>query len=292
MSDPQLNHAWDRFWFSPAPLVIVARVRVLLCVITAIYFASCFSDAAFWYTGGGPLSPTRVSSFLSTGGLESNAKWIVSPLFLTESSWIYYLYLVAGIVVALMVAAGRGGRIASWALWLLLVGWANRAMILSGLGETLLSLGLFASAIAPPHRDWKAVLAKPADGGPQHWSTRLSSRLLATQITLIGAATFITMLGGRVWFNGLGAFAMAAPVADRTIDWTAADSLLVRPWFHESLTHLLVIALPVGFTLAWIRKSNRIGQATLIAWCIAVALLGSHWMYAAVFAAMVLAIRD
>ena len=190
-----------------------------------------------------------------------------------------------------MVAAGRGGRIACWSLWLLLVGWANRAMIISGLAETLLSLGLFASAIAPPQSSWGFLFARGDRGDQIDWTAGFSERLIAVQITVIGCATFVTMLAGRVWFNGIGAYALAAPVEDRTIDWTDPDSLFVNGSIHESITHLLVIALPIGFVLAWLPKTNRIGQAVLIGWCAVVALLGSHWLYAAAFAAMVLAIR-
>ena len=48
----------------------------------------------------------------------------------------------------------------SFVLWCLFVGWANRAMLLSGLAETLLSLGLFASAISPAGSMWAAISAK------------------------------------------------------------------------------------------------------------------------------------
>ncbi len=178
---------------------------------------------------------------------------------------------------------------ACWLLWLLLVGWANRAMIVSGLAETLLSLGLFAAAIAPPAPCWQRK-SKPPNDEPVDWLAGFSQRLMAVQITLIGLATFVTMLGGRVWFNGIGAYALAAPVEDRSIDWTT-QAWFVNPLVHEMLTHAMVIALPLGFALAWLRRTNRIGQAILIGWCIVVALLGSHWLYASALATMVMAIR-
>jgi hypothetical protein len=269
----------------------VAQVRGLLCLITAIYFASSWSDAPFWYSDGGPLSPTRVSTFLQTGGLEDAARWIVSPLFLTGSAWIYRLYLVIGVAACAIVAAGRGGKAACWLLWLLLVGWANRAMILSGLTETLLSLGLFAAAIAPPAPSWQRTpSANDENDEFVDWRAGFSQRLMAVQITLIGLATFVTMLGGRVWFNGIGAYALAAPLEDRSIDWTTR-AWFVNPMVHELLTHAMVIALPLGFALAWLHRTNRIGQSILIGWCIVVALLGSHWLYASAVATMVMAIR-
>ena len=295
MSDQALESRWDQFWFKPTTIDRVAAIRGVLCLVTACYFAACWSDAAFWYGEGGPLSLTRVATFLEAADVQESARWILSPLFLIESLVFYRVYLVIGISLALLVAIGRGGQLACWMLWIVLVGCANRAMILSGLTESLLSLGLFATAIAPAgsslnrpglQKDSSSGDWRPSSGD---WRSGFSQRLVALQITLVGIATFVTMLGGRVWFNGIGAYALAAPVEDRTIDWT--ESLLVNPLVHESLTHLMVIALPLGLSLAWIEKTNRLGQAILCAWCLLVALLGSHWLYAITFAAMVWAIR-
>ncbi|MFK8110906.1 MAG: hypothetical protein AB8B91_01815 [Rubripirellula sp.] len=286
MSNKDLNETteqkgvWNSFWFSETDCQRISFVRMLLCVIAIGYFVSSWSDLEFWYTADGPLAASRVARFVNTADVEDAASWIVSPLFLTSSPLIYRIYLIAGVLVACCVAIGRGGRIASWALWLLFVGWANRAMFASGLTESLLSLGLFASAIAP---------SKPRSSNPTDWTANFSERLVAVQVTVIGLATLVTMLGGRVWFNGLGSFALAAPVEDRTIDWT--NSILINTIVHETLTHFLLLAIPVGLVLSWTERGNRVGQVILVSWCLFVALLGSHWLYAATFATMVLAIR-
>lgn len=289
---------WDRFWFSGTSVASIGTIRGCLVAITVLYFLSAWPDAKFWYGEGGPLSASNVTEFLTTGGLEEAGNWIISPLFLTEAGWVYQLYLVFAIMTAVLVFCGRGGRAASFLLWLLFVGWANRAMLISGLPETLLSLGLFSIAIAPAGKAWAAMTEKPESGTEsqscvkrQHWTAGFSERLLATQITIIGFATWMAMLGGRVWFNGLGAYALAAPVRDRMFDWTGNDSLLVQPMFYESLTHLMVFALPLGFLLSWLPKQSFVGKAILVGWCVVVGLLGSHWLYAMTFAGMTLSIR-
>lgn len=281
----ELNR-WDRFWFSPSSVGQVALLRGCLCILTALYFVSCWSDAAFWYADGGPLSPQRVATFLRTSGLDSAAGWIISPLFLTSSMVVYRGYLAIGILLCVVVAAGRGGRIVPWVLWLWLVFWANRAMLLSSLTETALSLGLFASAIAPP----AAIIPRRQSDDRSDWKAGFASRLMSVQASIIIAATFVTMLGGRAWFNGLGAYALAAPAEDRTIDWTRF-AWFRSPFVYETLTHLLIIALPLGLFLAWLPASTRIGKTMLIAWCVIVGALSSHWLYAATLATMLLAIN-
>ena len=289
---------WDRYWFSSGPVEPVSIIRGLLALIALIYFLSAWSDASFWYAEGGPLSATNVSEFLTTGGLESAGSWIVSPLFLTDSALFYQLYLIVGMATCLVVLWGRGGRWGSILLWCLFVGWANRAMLLSGLAETLLSLGLFAAAISPAGSFWTALSAtrrakRESSSGDvvMHWTAGFAERLLATQITVIGFATWVAMLAGRVWINGLGAYALAAPVEDRTIDWTGPSSLLVRVSVHEGLTHLMMIALPLGLFLAWLPKTSQIGKLILVGWCIAIGVLGSHWLYAMTFAVLIFSIR-
>lgn len=288
--DEGMRHPWDQFWFRPDSVDSIANVRGGLAVLAILFFLSAWSDVAFWYVDG-PFAVQNVSSFLASGDLKAAGRWIISPLFFSSAAWLYYGYLAVGILAAVLVILGRGGRTMAFALWLLVIGWANRSMVLSGLAESLLSLGLFAAAIAPPcaWRPWP--LGSTKQQAAYSWASRFAGRLLATQITVVGLSTFVTMLAGNVWFNGIGAYALAAPAQDRTIDWTASGSPLIYGFVHESLTHLMVIALPLGFAMAWGKKTNRIGQAVLLAWCLAVALLGSHWLYAATFAVMVLAIR-
>lgn len=287
-ADMSAAERWNRFWFQPAPVEKIAAVRGAIALLTAVYFLSALLDAPFWYASGGPQSASRVASFLVTAGLQQEARWILSPLFLSESVVLYGAYLLLGVGLSLAVAAGKGGRTAGWLLWLVFVGWANRSMLLAGLSDTLLSLALFGLAIAPPAPAW--VAWRNAAPRRLHWSNGFAQRLLAVQVTLVGLATSATMLARPIWWNGLGALALAAPAEDRTIDW--AGSALAQPLVHDLLTHFLVLALPAGLAMAWNRSTAAAGRATLALWCLAVALLGSFWLYAAVFAALTFTIAS
>jgi hypothetical protein len=151
---------------------------------------------------------------------------------------------------------------------------------------------LFASAIAPPAAAWRRDQPALGENGDRHWSAGFAGRLLAMQISLFGMLTFATMVAQDVWWNGYAAYAMNAPTHDRTINLTEILSPTIA---HELLTHALVIALPIGFWLAWKNRPStnrlgRIGTGLLVTWCILIALLGSHWLYAATFATCVFAI--
>jgi hypothetical protein len=254
-------------------------------------------DASVWYSEAGAFSQANVANFFNTAQLHSETRWILSPLFLIESvigssSVLHYGYLIVGIALCIASMAGRGGRWVNWALWIVFAGWANRILFLSGPTEILLSLSLFAIAIAPPAAAWGRKQTSGEENDERHWSAGLASRLLAVQITLFGLLTFATMMAQDAWWNGYAAYAMNAPTEDRTIDLTGFLSPTI---VHEVLTHFLALALPIGLWLAWKKRSSEnrlagIGIVLLVTWCVLIALLGSHWLYAATFATGVFSI--
>lgn len=284
---------WNDFWFRPESVLPVARIRALLCLLSGAYLISSFPlgngrlpESEMWYGPGGLNSTSQVTAFVQSAGLQDDARWYWSPLYLSDSLLIHQSFLVGGILVAALVAIGRGGRMAAFALWAVIVAVANRALYLGGIAETLLSFSLFAVAIAPPAGAWRR---KFDGGGPASWSAGFARKLVAVQITTFAVATTATMLAGSYWWNGLAAYALAAPAADRTIDWT--DTVLAQPAVHDLVTLLLLIALPLGILAAWQPAYSRVGRGVIVCWCVAVALLGSLWLYASVFAVASLAIR-
>ena len=99
------------------------------------------------------------------------------------------------------------------------------------------------------------------------------------------------MLAGRVWWNGLGSYALVASVQDRTIDWS--NSILEPRTCarHDDFRSCFRIANWVYFGMATQSRSS-IGIVIVVTWCIVVALLSSHWLYASTFASMALAINS
>ena len=53
----------------------------------------------------------------------------------------------------------------------------------------------------------------------------------------------------------------------------------------------MMIALPLGLFLAWLPKTSQIGKLILVGWCVAIGVLGSHWLYAMTFAVLIFSIR-
>ena len=280
----------------------LAPIRRGLCAVAGLYFLSALGDVEIWYAKGAPASTSNLATFYRTAELESDARWMLSPLFvadrllrdgsLGESSALYCAYLVIGIILAVLAGAGDRirdvlpglGRIISgslpvWLLWIWFVGWANRIVLVAGICEPVLSVSLAALALAPVVPEAR-----------HSWRVTLATRLLAVQFTLIGLLTSATMLAGTVWWDGTGAYALVAPAEDRFI--SVRESFFETPIIYESLTAFLVLALPLGLLLSWRQSDRKIGRLLLWTWCVLVALLSANVIYALTLGVLVLTVGE
>ena len=301
--DRSFFRAFDRlaqWWWRPVNGRSFCRIRGVLSLLTAGYFLEAFSDLPIWFGETGLHSSARVGQFLRSAGLEQEAAASISPLFLVDSYGIYYLYVVLAATVCLVIAGidlfpkfrlAAADRPAvqrvmpalPWAIWLLVIAWANRLMWLSGVPDTLLSWSWFAVAIAGSRGSRMSTVDHGATEVANDYSgcsamVGFGTRLLALQGSVLLLVTCISMLAAATWWNGTGAIALSTPAENRTV---YLMPFLQPVWAHEWLTHAIVVAVPLGLFLAWrtTRTSRRVGVGILIAWAVVVALLGSHWLY-------------
>jgi len=271
------NHAGIRstissdtgFWNPQVNPQRLIWLRGTMALSAGFYFLSALTDAALWVGDEGLLSRQSIGDFLSAADLQSEARYYLSPLWWFDSAAAYRVFLIAGITLSLGVVSGRVPRLTTWVLWFWIVAAANRLMMLAGMTETLLSLAMFSLAIAT---STKRV----------SWWTGFGTRLFVCQFTIVAAVFAAGTLNGDVWWNGLGAVALAEPAGLKSIDWT--EGLLTTTWVHDVLTFLIAFSLPAGILAAWHNATRKAGVAVLIAWSFAVALLGSQWLECLIFA--------
>ncbi len=296
-------------WFTPIECSQLRWVRFGLGLITLLYFAASLTDVGTWLSNGKPASSANLANFFRSAELADEARWMLSPLFvwdaafsgtgLSESTLVYRIYLLIGILLASLTCLATWSRRPSFPsiieaplqstwlgvlLWIWFVGWANRIVLLAGLVEPILSVSLAAIAIAPLGPNSKT-----------HWRAGFSRQLLRCQATLILLITTALMLSGAIWWNGMGAYALAAPSEDRVFD--VVGSWFENSWAYELMTAWLVVSLPLGLFLAWRPAANvwkihrlgglqvkRIGIVLIGLWCILVGLLSANLLYAATLA--------
>lgn len=262
------DSAWNAFWCGDALAaeLLTARslalVRFGLAVIACWYFASHWSDIAFWFAGDGILSSRSLGTFLADADLGDSIRWRLSPLFWIDSPMLLRGYLLIGMALAIASPLVRSTRVPAILLWLFVVWLANRSLMIGGIEEVTLAWGLGCLAIAP--------------AGSIGWTVSLARRLMQLHLSLILLITGLTMLSSLAWWDGTGVMAVVSPIESRHFDLTQT---LRTPWIHETLTHgiaLGAIALPV---LLWMRPVRQMGFCLTILWCVGLAVLSSQWMH-------------
>jgi|GEM_PF-1221103 len=276
------DSAWNAFWFgdSLAARSLAARslalVRIGLAAIAFWYFASHWSDIAFWFAGDGILSAQSLGKFLADADLGDSVQWRLSPLFWIDSPLLLRGYLLVGMVLAIASPLVRSTRAVAIALWLFVVWLANRSLMIGGIEEVTLAWGLGYLAISPASLPRPG---KPYDGdrsGAVGWTGSLARRLMQLHLSLVFLVTGLTMLSSLAWWDGTGVMAVVSPVESRYFDLTQT---LRTPWIHEVLTHAVAlgaVALPV---LLWMRPTRCAGFCLAILWCVGLAILSSQWMH-------------
>ena len=263
---PVSSSAWLSFWFHAEPgTKSLFAIRVGLSLIACWYFASHWVDAGTWFSANGILATERLGDFLDAGDLADDAKWRVSPLYLINSTAALRCYLAIGIMLAIAAVMVRTSRVPAILLWLWCLWLANRSLLIAGPEELALVFGL-------------AYLTIPKPDDPMHWTNALASRLLQVHMTLLLAATGLTMLASKIWWDGTGSVSIVAPIGRRVFDFT---DLLTSPWIHESLTHAIVFVPIAASILVWLPATRLHAYLAAITWGVVLALLSSQWMYLA-----------
>lgn len=262
MSEQQTRSAWDRFWFGQVGTGVTLRpVRIGMAVLAIAYFGSHWADIGRWFSGTGLLGGETVGQFLLEAQLGEAVRWRLSPLHWIESTWILRGYLVVGMLLAVAWPWVRVTRAVGVALWLMVIGLANRAFMISGLEELVLVWGIAYLVIAPPD-------------GSEHWTGSLALRLIQVHLTLWLVVTGLTMLSAEAWWEGTGAMALVAPAEDRRFDLVDSFS---GAMLLEGTTHAVVLVALVAPILLWLPAVRSLGFGLATFWCLGLALLTSQF---------------
>lgn len=274
--------AWRDFWFGDSLATqvhagrLLAMVRLGLAVVAFWYFASHWSDIAFWFAGDGILSAQLLGTFLADADLVDSVQWRLSPLFWIDSPALLRGYLLVGMALAIALPLVRSTRAVAIALWLWAVWLANRSLMIGGIEEVTLAWGLGYLAISPASLPWPRKTGGDPGWCATGWAGSLAWRLMQLHISLVFLVTGLTMLSSIAWWDGTGVMAVVSPVESRAFDLTQT---LRTPWIHETLTHAIALGAVTLPVLLWIRATRFVGFGLAILWCVGLAILSSQWMH-------------
>lgn len=280
---------WNTFWFAPQPLRGLILPRVIICLVTACWFASFWTLVPAWFTDSGLLSNSLSQRLLASESISRWQQW--SPLWWTESAGVLRGWLLMGIVLSMMGAIRLGGRWTQLCLWLWAIAWGHRIVVLTGILEPALMSALAYLVIQPGaalRLGWRASnqaesvghhSAAHEDNSAEplsHWTAGLALRLLQTHWWLLVAAGLLSQMGGLIWWRGEGVWWLAAAGRSHLIP---IEMLRGRPLVVNALSHAVIA---VQMLALWTTTIPRLRVIAMVAGVLVSVVYGGvadHMLY-------------
>lgn len=288
----EAGEGWNRFWFTPASPVPLARLRIAVGLIALAYFLSWTADLGRMFADDGLLPPHTVHELISLRSPDQ-PHFHFSPLYQIESSTGLYAFLAAAIVVTLMFVGGVFTRVSGLLTLLALLIFVHRAPLLTTPLESVLVFLLLYLLVGPAGAAfsfdaWRAEKNGQATSAPNgtapSWIANLSQRLIQVHIAGFIWLIACSMLRSPYWWDGTAIWALEAQTLSRPINlsWLQGFPKLVNAW-----THLFVLINLLFPFLVWNRLLRPLMVTlTIAAWVLLIPLSGQVLYIAAVIAGM------
>lgn len=229
-----IGDQWTRFWFTPSNPATVSAVRLLTGVLLVYMHATlCFDLEAFFGASG--LLPVEEISIIEANTF-SYLNYVVSPAEL----WTAHLL---GLAVLVAFAAGLFTRITSLLSLVVFLSTVQRAPMITGRTEIILSMLLLYLCVAPCGRRFSLDAWLAARKGQRRDETSLfttatiATRLIQIHLCLLMLMMAFSQLSGEAWWSGDGIWFLITRPDSRLVDLTGLES---SPLVIDFLGHLLV----------------------------------------------------
>ncbi len=272
---------WNRFWFSPRSTNSLVYPRMAICCVSAVWFASFIGSVSAWFGSEGLLSTDLSRQLLLFDQVSFWQHW--SPLWLSDNNLLPLAWLVVGLLLSVLGAAGIGGRGVLLLLLLWVIAWSHRMVWLQGSVEPALSAALAYLIVEPGSKLW-------GRGGSltrtkSTWQAGLALRLLQTHWWLLVAAGLMMQLANLIWWRGEGVWWLAS--ADRSHLFSIA-MLRGHPSLTNFLSHAVIVAEMLALWLVIIPSARPIGLLIGLIVAGIYGLVADQLLYGALLSAMLL----
>ncbi len=274
---------WNRFWFEPISVQWLTPIRVAVCLVSLLWFASFLPNLDSYFAANGLLSTDLAAKLID---FEETALWQSwSPLVWTDSTGFYRGWLVLGILTAIVGAIGLGGRTTLTVLLVLVLCWAHRIAWLQGPVEPALIAAISYLIVEP---GTTLAFRKDSPTVKRTWRGRVALRLLQTHWWILIAAGTLSQLASVIWWRGEAAWWLAS--ANRS--WFfSTEALRGNASLINGLSHSIVVVELLALWLITMRTLRPLGIMLGLLVALVYAGLADHVLYGLLLAAILLAFR-
>ena len=189
--------AWNRFWFAPTSARPLGLFRILVGLIALANLALLAPDMDTWLSDAGALRGTEAKE------LAGPMRW--SLLFLKQDPTTVRVVVAATAGAAVMLTLGWHARVASIALYGLMLSIHHRNVQTASGADCLLMIALFTLMIAPSGAAMSLDArrrARKVGGAFEPLVAPWPMRLIAIQISLIYFLSAFRKVQGETWTDG------------------------------------------------------------------------------------------
>lgn len=247
IADP-LN-AWNAFFFEPQPTAPLALFRVAFGALQVVNAVLLLPSLPRLF---GPRAIVPLDTIKLAYGKHRFSLFLMLP----DNNRTLYALWAALLTAAVCVCVGFATRLATIALFALLVSFHHRNPCVANSGDTLSRLMAFLMIFAPT-ADTLSVDAMlwPPNGRPADDTTPTAApwalRLMQLQVGIVYLRTVFWKLRGSMWRDGTAAYYPTQLVEYRRL---AAPDWLLSPGFVAAATWgTLVVEAAMG-SLVWVRE--------------------------------------
>lgn len=265
-----IGQTWNRFWFTPADALPACVLRLLVGSIALVYVLTFSGDLVTWFGPHGLLPEQTVLSLNSPEGRatgESNVvtHYRLSYFYLAESATGLYLWHILGVVVAAAFTAGFYSRVTNVLTLVVVLSYVNRAPMIAGHMDPLLTATLFYLCFAPTGRYFAvdAWLRRRRAARQAHpaWERKTNGdsiganigiRMIQVHVCMFCLMMGLTKLAGQTWWMGEAMWVLIAQSDSRLIDLTFLrdNALVINAWTHAVVLFELVFPILIWKPLA------------------------------------------
>jgi len=199
-----IQHAWDRFFFAPVPVINIAIYRILLGLLVLNYGALLVPDFLVWFGEKGPL-PFALSRLVSGGH-----GWVNVFILLPKGDawiWAFFWFFMAA---AVCMTIGFMTRVSMCAVFICIASLHHRNAMIPNSGDYFLRLAvffmMFSHAGAAMSVDRLIRVARGLESGTPKPRPPWAMRMIQLQLCFLYVAAFLWKIRGETWLHGIAVY--------------------------------------------------------------------------------------
>lgn len=201
----RVRAAWDRFWFTPIPVLPLAIFRICLGLLALGFAWLIYEDLFVWFGADGIIPAPATQQW--NGKISLN----LLNIFPNSDQWLHVFFWIF-VLAAFCLTIGFCTRISATIVFLALASFHHRNVLILNSGDSFMRLSclwlIFSDAGKALSVDCfiKSGSSKADWAGIDALSNGWAQRMIQFQVCFVYAHAFYTKIFGELWQQGIAVY--------------------------------------------------------------------------------------